>query len=77
MERLSTTTIEGDLSAGDSDYSRATIRSAGTLIAAGGHIELPTKPRLGFDLIESESKKTKHPFLIPKAAGFQPQRPLC
>ena len=59
MERLLTTAIEGDLSAGDSDYFRATIDSAGRLIAADGHIELPAKPGLGFDLIESESKKTK------------------
>ena len=32
--------------------------SAGRLIASDGHIELPTKPGLGFDLIESEVEKT-------------------
>ena len=36
MERHSTTAIEGDLSAGDIDYFRVTIRSAGTLIASDG-----------------------------------------
>ena len=34
------------------------VSSAGRLIASDGHIELPTKPGLGFDLIESEVEKT-------------------
>ena len=51
--------IEGGLPAGDGDYFRVTMRSAGTFIASDGHIELPTEPGLEFDLIESEEGKTK------------------
>ena len=32
--------------------------SAEMFMASDGHIELPTKPGLGFDLIESEVEKT-------------------
>ena len=32
--------------------------STETLMASDGHIELPTKPGLGFELIESEVEKT-------------------
>ena len=35
------------------------VSNVGRLMASDGHIELPTKPGLGFDLIESEVEKTK------------------
>ena len=46
--------VEDELSAGDIDYFRVTVSSPGDF----GHIELPTKPGLGFDLIGSEVENT-------------------